>query len=447
MTAAPSKFRAADFWSALLSSYSYIGLNTLLQIALVPLYLRNFEKSDFGLLMILLSAVNFLTFGIYGLTGNVLRVLTEHAVRGDTAEFARSYTRARLLFGLYTCAAAICAIILFLVWPSIGNPGYSLDESVIWATVFAAGQIVLNAELGVVRLALSALQRQSAANLFQIIGLAIFAVLVMLWLALGSGIGGVLGALFISTLVARLCAGLYVRVTRLPLRWSRESRPVHGAAQEYLRPIGLVYLVYGAIFVTAQSDTFLLGWLTHPDIAAEFVLLWRIPEAMILLLSRIPEHAQVGFLYLHKAGRGPEFARFCARVSFWLQALALGVALVYGLFGRWIVSVWVGPDAAPSNPWGYALAGGAIFWLTYARLPAAFANMQGTTHIKRLTQITGAELFLKIVLLLALYDRVHELSPIVATNAVHALAFYYIYRRFLRTLVAPSPTDARPSPV
>ena len=52
----------------------------------------------------------------------------------------------------------------------------------------------------------------------------------------------------------------------------------------------------------------------------------------------------------------------CAAVG----ALSLFTGVMYALFGS-LVAIWVGEAHAPS-PLGYALAGGAIFWLGY-RIP------------------------------------------------------------------------------
>jgi hypothetical protein len=449
MTDAPRKFKPADFWSALLSGYSFIGLNTLAQIALVPLYLQHLGKAEFGLLMIMLSAINLVTFGIHGLTGNVLRVLTEHAAHDGAEGFTRSYSRAKLLFALYSCAAAACIAVLFPLLAA-GERGQRFDGETALAIGFAIAQIFLNADLGVTRLALAALQRQTSANLLQIIALAVFAALVLPCLYLEGGIAGVLGALVAGNIVARLYALIYVRRAQLPIRWAGEPGILSHARQEYLGPTGLFYLAYGAIFVVAQSDTFILGALTSATTAADFVLLWRIPEALILVLGRIPEHAQIGFLYLHRAGSSEELRRFCTRVSLGLQLAAAGAAVSYGLFGRWIVGLWVGFDAAPANPWGYALAGGAIFWLAYARLPAAFANMQGPRHIRRLAKLAGIELALKILILSLAYDRLHELSPLLAINALHIVAFHYLYHRFMKSFItadgAAPPIDSARRP-
>jgi hypothetical protein len=98
-----------DYFGAVLTGYVFIGLNVGLQVLLVPLYIHKLGYAEFGVLMILLSFVNFSTVGVYGFAGSVVRALSEHAAAGDMKAFVAAYSAARALLAVYGILLIVAA--------------------------------------------------------------------------------------------------------------------------------------------------------------------------------------------------------------------------------------------------------------------------------------------------------------------------------------------------
>jgi len=75
----------------------------------------------------------------------------------------------------------------------------------------------------------------------------------------------------------------------------------------------------------------------------------------------------------------------------------------------------------------YALAGGAVFWLTIARLPAIYAFSQ--VRLKSLIKVTALETIGKVIFVFALFPTLGLYAPLVAINVLHILGIAYLYQR------------------
>lgn len=441
MNRASALFYRVDFIGALASGLSFIALNILLQIILVPLYLHALGKTDFGVLMIILSSINFLGFGIFGLTGQVLRSLARHATDQANERFSASYTRARCVFDLYGIVVAIGGLAVFLMIHGLGDAATSerLDNSIALTVLFAAAYFVASIDFGIARIGLAALHHQTAGNLFHAMSFAIFGAIVVPWILSGGGMAGVTCAMLIGAIIARGATELYIRNRQLPARWLPQPRLLSSAMREYGGASSRLYMVYGAIFIIAQSDSVILGLISGPDVVADFILIWKVAEVLLLILSRVPEHLQPVFA---RAGGKHDMAaaNIYRRSMFWLRIAAFCAGIAYAVLGPWIVSVWVGEAKAPQGHLGYILAGGALFWLAVARVPAALANIQGGDRQRALVKLSASELALKIILIAVLVRYVAEYAPLIAINLLHLGGCYYFYARLPKPFFAAERT-------
>jgi hypothetical protein len=164
--------------------------------------------------------------------------------------------------------------------------------------------------------------------------------------------------------------------------------------------------------------------------AAEFVLVWKIAEILVLVLWRLSENLQPELVHTHTLGDGARLARIFARSSWLFRGAGVLVGMAYALAGPWVVRLWVGPEVAPDRPLAYALAGGAIAWLVAAKLHASFAYALG--HVVPLQWVAGIELALKLALFLALFPFVDYLAPLIAINIVHFFGIAWAYTRLPR---------------
>lgn len=108
-----------------------------------------------------------------------------------------------------------------------------------------------------------------------------------------------------------------------------------------------------------------------------------------------------------------------------LLAVALLFAILYSVFGQWIVGRWVGESAVPMEPWAYVLAGVTILWLGMARLPITVAL--SLNRMTPLLRLVGSELAAKLLLIFLLFPHADYLAPMIAISLVHVCGVAYGY--------------------
>jgi O-antigen/teichoic acid export membrane protein len=188
---------------------------------------------------------------------------------------------------------------------------------------------------------------------------------------------------------------------------------------------GAGFFLHGILVLALQADTALVGWLGGAQVAAQFYLVWRIAEALIQVIWKLPELLSPYFVQMDVRGEHDTLARI-ARWGYGLIGLvAVLTGLFYALWGSVLVAWWVGPVKTPVSPWGYALAGGAIVWLSLSRLPVVLASAR--LVLGPLNKITLYELLGKLLLVAWLFPKLGYLAVLIGTNVVHLLGVAYLY--------------------
>jgi hypothetical protein len=421
-----------DYFGAAVSSFGVMGLQSIVQILLVPFYLHSLGFYMFGVLSLLMSGVAVASLGLSWAYGSILRVMGTAGARGADREFAEGYAAARWLFdGCAITLSSVAVLAGVLLGPAVlADTPAELRSDVIATALLAVVHFVVLVDLSVDQMALSVSRRQTVAYSFLMIGILVFVALVVPWLLSGGGAAGVFACLIASNVVIRVCTFIHWRRSGLDLRW---RWPVSAVATAMGRLIGEMrrgYLVYGLIAAALQTDVILVGALGGARMAAEFVLVWKIAEVLILVLWRLSENLQPELVHTHTHGDSVRLARIFARGSWLLRGAGILVGVAYAVAGPWVVRLWVGAEVAPDRPLAYALAGGAIAWLVAAKLHASFAYALG--HVAPLQWVAGIELALKLALFLALFPFVDYLAPLIAINAVHVFGIAWAYTRLPR---------------
>ncbi len=424
------------FW-AVVSGYGFMGSNILVQILLVPIYISALGKYKFGVLMVLLAFINYAILGIGWMSGGLTRMLGECAAKNRSEDFGKIYSLSKWIFAGY---ALIVGLVMIGVVQLLGDrifDGYEkIDrETVVWGVVCAAAYFVALYELNVDRTALTALKRQTAGNLVQLLSLLIFAFVAVSWLYQGGGLEVVLIGLLIGTLAARAAVWLHWKFKGPRLKWSLPSRDGLPFFKRLTGPMGMGYLLFGCFNLTLAADTILIGWLGGAEMAAEFVLVWKIAEVLIMIIDKVPGYLQPYIIHADVNQEGNRLQRIIPKFWKGILAVSLAAALAYALLGPWIVGVWVGLENRPDEPLAYLLAAGAIFWLGCSRLPISFAY--STVKLKALNQVSGVELAAKLVIILILFPKVGYLAPLIAINAIHAVWAFRAYRNMMDDKISP----------
>jgi O-antigen/teichoic acid export membrane protein len=430
--------RHRGYLGALSSSYLVMAASILVQIAFVPLYLKTFGEYQFGVLMVLLTFVNFAVIGIAWLSGGALRLLGECAGREDEKAFRRAFGLIKTIYVGYGLGLALLLGIIAVSFDQLlFSGGTKVDiraarEALLLTGIYFSVFYVAGTD----RLALTARKRQGAANMAQLAGLVAFAAGVTPWLLSGGDMPGVMAFQIVGALVSifisrRLLNGeLPGLKMHIPLRRDADLLRRLGGRT------GAGFFLHGALVLALLADTALVGWLGGAKAAAEFFLVWKIAEVLVQLIWKLPEPLAPYFVQMDVRGEHAAMTHI-ARLGYALVGVvSLLAGVLYGLFGPVLVALWVGPDSAPNSPLGYALAGGAIFWLGISRLPVVLAGAR--IALRQLNLASGIELFGKLAFTLLMFPYLGFKSVLLGINLVHGLGVSLLYFRLLcRTIKVP----------
>lgn len=409
-----------DYALALITGYGLMGLTIVVQLALIPLYLTHLGKERFGVLAMIMAANNYVAIGIGWLSGSMARVMAERAATGDREGFAEAYAFSKLVYVAY---ALIALAVFWMIAPWLLTDVLA-DWEIRAAILLSCVLLLVSYEYNADRLAFIARHRQARGNANEAVGQLFFAAGVGIGLMMDAGLPGVVGAQIVSMLCVRLLAWMHWRHDDFCLSWKLRITGFKALWQRVSGRVGRDYVVYGILLLTLQADALIVGWLAGPEVAANFYLLWRIPEVCILLLSRIP-----GAYAPHIIAMDARCDHGAIRNGYRKGLNALLVfagfaALVYGFAGHSILSLWV-TDNAPEGYWPYAIAAMAMFFIAVSRWPAEFAY--SLVNTKPLVKIVTLEVTLKLTLVWLLFGALGYIAPLVAISLVHGFGVFYLY--------------------
>src|SRR5262245_28676274 len=86
---------------AVVSGYLLMVMTIAVQVVLIRIYLEKLGNNEFGILILILSLINYAGIGVGWMTGGVLRVMGEYTAFEDENGFARAYSLAKMIYVSY----------------------------------------------------------------------------------------------------------------------------------------------------------------------------------------------------------------------------------------------------------------------------------------------------------------------------------------------------------
>ena len=275
------------------------------------------------------------------------------------------------------------------------------------------------------RLALYALKLQKLANINEALGQVVTFCAVVYFLSADLGmlsvpLGFILGIFITRTLVLFYWKNnseilLKLNITRAQFNyfWCRLSGSM-----------GRSYLLYGLILLLLQTDMMLLGWLGGGSVAAEYYILWKIPEAIVLLIGRIPATYAPYLINLDARQKNSDLEALYIKVLWLIVLISFLAGVAYATFGEMIVRAWVG-NVAPSKNIYYVLAGIALFCSAVIQWPSVVSY--ALVYMNPLLGVTLMYIFLKFSIIILSYDFTAYIAPLIGIVVSHLLGIFVIY--------------------
>ncbi|MFT5540000.1 MAG: O-antigen/teichoic acid export membrane protein [Alphaproteobacteria bacterium] len=418
------------------TGHMFIAAQALTQLLLVPIYLATIGKTTFGIIVLITSFWGICHIGVNAMQSIFIRRMALSAGREDVVTLNLYFAATRVfLLVCYTLAASIMVALAYVYHAQHASEIDGLFSPGV-VIAFAGLTLVANAFLSAEYYFLSAIRKQGHGHLFYIFGIAVFFLLVLPWLFFGGGIEGVIIAQFLSTAIAAMAAGATRRAQPKDPSECISWRDTLGAAREFAGQQGQSYLRYGLVVALLQGDILLVGILGGPVAAAEFTIIWKIAEVIILALSRISDSLQPEILQLEARGEMVAIRRIHARGLPIIIATAGLAGIAYGLTGPYIVALWIGAQTIAFPSHAFWAGGGAIFWLSIARFSAVFPH--ALARLDGLFRIAVCELASRVLVVIFLFSSFGYTANLVAVSTVHFLGIAWGYIIFARKNMTPA---------
>jgi O-antigen/teichoic acid export membrane protein len=403
------------FAAALASGYAQTGLNLAVQILMVPLYLSYLGAERFGLLTLYLAGSGYLAVGYLWASGATTRMLGESYAVKDEARFALVYAVSKRVALGYALLAGVVAG----SWIAVAAP-----EQAAMAALFGA-YLLATYLFSVDRVALTARGRQAEANWLTMAAQIGFVGLAVPALMADLGLAGVAAALAVGQLIAQALTWACWRRGGIKPGWSATGDRA-SLLRQMLGRRGAGFILYGVLSLSLQADVLILGWLAPLTAVAAFALVWKVAEAGVQLLWRVPDTLQPFLIHHDARADRASLTQVYGRVLLWSWLAGPLAGLVFALLGPSLISLWVGPEHTPADPLAYWAAGGAVGWLTVARpaIITAFAMVR----LAPLLAIMGIELAAKVALMAVLAPASGFAAPLIAINLTHLLGIAWAYQ-------------------
>lgn len=391
-----------------------MGTHMLTQILLTPLYLNILGDEQFGLLMIILNIITFAVFGISWFSGGLVRVLGEYWSSKNFKKFNETLILGKYIFTVYSILVSILALFFYFGFRYLGQFNNIEISTIILISIY----FILTYEALPERQAFIGANWQALGNSIEITKVTVFAFITIFLLPYYKNIDVIFYALIFGIISQRIITGLYLRVELNFSGWGKFRKSMKSDFNRFLSKQGIYYFSFGTLVLLLQLDVVIIGIIAGPIIAGKFVLLWKIPEILGLILSKIPSSLEPKIIHLDSQSEMSGFKKtfFRGKVIFFI--ICFVVSVLYMFFGQYIVKIWVG-ESAPSDSWMYYVAGLSLFFFSISRWPISFAFAQ--IKLEQLVRLSIIEFISKLLFTLVLFKYFSYATPLIAMIIIHVI--------------------------
>lgn len=181
-----------------------------------------------------------------------------------------------------------------------------------------------------------------------------------------------------------------------------------------------------------QLDVLLIDYLYGSKSAGIYLLIWKIPNTLIMLGWRLSEPFQA--VVAKEINQNKEDVK----IQFYdlekkILAISLIAGLVYFYFGSFILEIWLGSENIPEIKYMYFIPAFVIIFSIIQRLYLAINYY--TFGLETITILQIIELSLKIFFILFMFDEFKELSPIVGWFIAFLVTLFFYRRNSLKVIL------------
>lgn len=337
---APSRRKTVKILTV--GNYSVMIIDIIQGLAFVPLYLNYIGERLYGLWLGtggILAVLAFLDMGMASLT--IQRVSREYGLKNFDG--VSKYFSGGLLINTGFMSLLLISGLILSYWLGRFFPNTSMSENVLLTQAFQIALIALILSLfnNTIEGTLNALQKPLMGKVFQLMG-AIIGIIAVYVLLLGDN---PLLAIPIGMLI-RSAISLLPNIVYLGILFTKNAIPLFKydklTIQDYIKLTpNLMFSKFGTSLVSNIEPT-LINIFISPEVAVYFSVTKKAGGLIRTVLDRIGGviYPSMAHLFVDKGRRS--FSDFFIKLLNYLLPVVLVMFLLYILFNKSFVSIWVG---------------------------------------------------------------------------------------------------------
>jgi O-antigen/teichoic acid export membrane protein len=369
-----------------LSSVAARGLVGITSLITIPLMLRHLGAERFGLWMSIVSLQAILSIADFGLGNSLLNAVAVAFGKGDEGLIWRSIRTALRMQCLLSSAiaAAFLAAYPFVDWPKLFNIHTASASAEVGPTLLILVlAFCLRLIINVIQQAQMGLQRGYLANIWTGLGNGLALAGIILALEHGAGLP-TLCLVFVGCPVAaggaNVVSWLWRTAPRSPANGA--ERDLGSGLPKQMLLVGLqFFLLQAAAALIGGMDPLIAGHILGPKSVADLAVAQKPFELVSIFLVLLSQPLWPAYREAI-VSRDVRWVRWTLLRALTAALLVSGIAaIIMGFAGRYLISVWAGPNAHPSTMLivGYGIAGVVTTLLTQASF---FLNAMGKINFQ-----------------------------------------------------------------
>ena len=418
-----------DYILALMANYLGLIISIAIQIFLLPFLLNSMGAKLTGVYYLFMTVSNFVAIGISWLTGAGIYLLATSESNDNKDDINEVHWAVFSGYAVY----ATLVVLVIAIWGMSAGRLWIVGESQILVSQARAACFLLAGYIWVhyvhqADIALyTAMMQQRLAHLFRVVSQLIFIAGVVVFVLPAPRLDTLMLINLLGVAIVAVGARMHLRISG-KLKAIKWHVPPRDLMKKILVTKGGSYFIFGIPqLALVYGDVLIIGAFLGSEMVSAFIIIWKIPEVMALLLGRISE---ISSPYLTRmAGRlGKKgVAPFFLCVSRLQHGLSMIAGVGYAFFGPEMVKLWVGETHTPQDPRLFLLAGVVLILQVLNKhdmvLHYAFAELG------KLVKAQFAELFFKVSLTLLLFPVMGIAAPLVAALLIQFSGLTWYYRQ------------------
>jgi O-antigen/teichoic acid export membrane protein len=318
----------------------------------IPIIIRYLGAESFGVWVTISTALSMLLVLDLGVANSLTNFISE-AYAADDHHHASAYSTTAL--GVVMAVALLLGGVAWWIWPTLHwEHLFHLSSSaealpVSRAVAVALAIFLLGLPAGLAPKILGGYQELRLANLFTAAGSLCNLISIIVLVHLHAGLVALVAASSAALVGANLLCLVWIWCFHKPWLSPRLSHIKGSAARRMMQAGSELFVLQIAGLVVFNSDNLVVTHYLGPAQVAPYSVAWRLVGYAAVAQTMISPALWPAFSEAFARGDLAWVRRTFRRTMWVTMSIALGCSVSFALAGRWIIRVWAGQAAVPTQ--------------------------------------------------------------------------------------------------